>query len=59
MDTGCRLENPPGAMDDKDDRQERVWEIYASGTTWWCWSIFLIIILSKLQRATKILKYFL
>ena len=36
-DTGCSLEDLPGAMDDKDGWQERVKEIRAGGVTWW-WS---------------------
>ena len=32
-DTGYSLENLPEAIDDKDEWQERVWEIYASRMT--------------------------
>ena len=36
-DTRCRLEDKPGAMDDRDDWQERARKIHASsGTWWWC-----------------------
>ena len=37
VDTGCSLEDLPGAMDVKDGWQERVREIRASGVTWWWW----------------------
>ena len=33
--TGCRLEDLPGAMNDRDRWWERVWEIYAGSTTGW------------------------
>ena len=33
MDTGCRLEDLPGVMDDRDDWQEGVWKICASSTS--------------------------
>ena len=36
-DTGCSLEDLPGAMDDTDRWRERVREIRAGGTTWWWW----------------------
>ena len=36
-DTGCSLENLPGAMDDRDGWRERVREIRAGGMTWWWW----------------------
>ena len=32
-DTGCSLENLPGAMDDRDGWQERIWEIHTGGVT--------------------------
>ena len=35
--TGCSLENLPGAMDDRDELWERVREICASSATWWWW----------------------
>ena len=34
-DTGRRLEDVTGTMDDKDEWQERTREIHASGTTWY------------------------
>ena len=34
-DTECSLEDLPGAMDDRDEWQERVREIPASCMTWW------------------------
>ena len=37
-DTGCSLEDPPGAMDNRDKWWERVREIHASSATWWWWS---------------------
>ena len=36
-DTGCSLENLPGAMDYSDGWHERVREICASCATWWGW----------------------
>ena len=36
-DTGCSLEDLPGAMDDRDGWQERVREILAGSVTWWWW----------------------
>ena len=36
-DTGWRLEDLPGAMDDTDRWWERVREIRAGGATWWSW----------------------
>ena len=35
VDTGCSLEDLPGAMDDRERWRERVREIGADGTTWW------------------------
>ena len=35
MDTGCSLEDLSGAMNDKDDWQERFWEIHARYSKWW------------------------
>ena len=35
IDTRCRQEDLPGAMDDLDDWRERVSEIRASYVTWW------------------------
>ena len=37
-DTGCRLEDLPGAMDDRDRRWKRVRNIFVSSATcWWWW----------------------
>ena len=36
-DTGCSLEDLPGAMNDRDGWRERVREIRASSVTWWWW----------------------
>ena len=36
-DTGCRLEDLPRAMDDRDGLKERIREIRAGGVTWWWW----------------------
>ena len=36
--TGCRLEDLPGAMDDRDERQERAREICAKSATLWWWN---------------------
>ena len=36
-DTGCSLEDLPGAMDDREEWRERFREIRASSTTWWWW----------------------
>ena len=35
MDTGCRLEDLPGVMDNRDNWQERIREVHASSMTWW------------------------
>ena len=35
--TGCSFEDLPGAMDDRNEWRERVWEICGGGTTWWWW----------------------
>ena len=39
-DTGCSLEDPPEAMNDREEWWERVRDICAGGTTWWwcCWT---------------------
>ena len=37
MDTGCSIEDHPEAMDNREERQERVKEIRASSATWWWW----------------------
>ena len=34
-DTGCSMEDLLWEMDDRGERQKRVWEIRASGTLWW------------------------
>ena len=34
--TGCSLEDLPGAMDNRDGWWERVREIRAGSATWWC-----------------------
>ena len=36
-DTGCSPEDLPEAMNDREKWQERVRDIWASGTTWWWW----------------------
>ena len=36
-DTGCCLEDLPGAMDNKGGWRERVREIRTSGVRWWWW----------------------
>ena len=36
-DTGCGLENQPGAMDDRDELRVRVGEICVLRRTWWWW----------------------
>ena len=40
-DTGCSLEDLPGAIDDRDGCRERVREFRASSATWWWWQTFL------------------
>ena len=35
--TGCRIDDLPGAMDDRDEWWERVREIRVGGVTWWWW----------------------
>ena len=40
--TGCSLEDLPGAMDERDEWQERVREIHASSATWgWWWDVII------------------
>ena len=36
-DTGCRTEDLPEAMNNREKWRERVKDIHASGTTWWWW----------------------
>ena len=36
-DTGCRPEDRPEVMNDREKWRERVRDICASGTTWWWW----------------------
>ena len=36
-DTGCSLEDIPGAMDDRDGWWDRIREVFACSTTWWWW----------------------
>ena len=36
-DTGCSPEDLPEAMSNREKWRERVRDIRASGTTWWCW----------------------
>ena len=36
-DTGCSLEDLPGAMDDREGWREMVKDIHADGATWWWW----------------------
>ena len=36
-DTGCSPKDLPEAMNDREKRRERVGDIRAGGTTWWCW----------------------
>ena len=36
-DTGCRPEDLPEAMNDRQKWREIVRDIHASGTTWWWW----------------------
>ena len=39
-DTGCSPEDQPEAMNDREKWRERVKDIRASGTTWWCWCLW-------------------
>ena len=41
-DAGCSLEDLPGAIDNRERWWERVWEIHAGSTAWWCWWFFLL-----------------
>ena len=36
-DTGCSVEDWPGAMDDREGWRERIKEIRAGSATWWWW----------------------
>ena len=40
-DTGCSLEDLPEALNDREEWQERVRDICASGTTWWWWLLWI------------------
>ena len=42
-DTGCRPEDLPKAMNDREEWRERVRDILASGTTWWWWWFGLVL----------------
>ena len=42
-DTGCSLEDLPGAKDDRNGWWERVREICAGSATWWWWWWFLLL----------------
>ena len=50
-DTGCSLEDLPGAMDDRDVWQERVREIRASSVTWYIY-IYIYILLISTETTT-------
>ena len=41
INTGCRREDLPRVMDDRDKWRERVREIHATSTTWW-WRLYWI-----------------
>ena len=45
-DTGYRLEDLPGVIDNRDRWQERIWEICAGGAIWWWWYIYIYTLLS-------------
>ena len=53
--TECRLEDLPGAMDNRDGWRERVREIHAHGATWWWW--FPILLLQPAFDFSKCLIY--
>ena len=55
-DPGCRPEDLPEAMDDREKWRERVSDIRASGTTrWWWWYIYV----KKCRcRSKETMKYF-
>ena len=40
VDTGCRLENLPRAMNDRGGWRERVRKIHAGGVTWWWYFVY-------------------
>ena len=54
-DTGCSSEDLPEAMNDREKWRERVRDVRASGTKWWCWWWYSILrtILSQMKAALK------
>ena len=55
-DTGCSLEDLPGAMDDRDGWRERVRESRTGGTTWWWWFCILDVLTLLLNIIIGIVK---
>ena len=49
-DTGRSPGNLPKAMNDREERRERVKDIHASGTTWWWWWWWCIYIYIQRER---------
>ena len=56
-DTGCSPEDLPEAMNDRKKWRERVRDIRAGGTTWWCWYLIYTYSLSLLYTYTYIYIY--
>ena len=52
-DTGCRLEDLLGSMDDRDGWLEKVREIFVVSLTWWGWWLLLIQKLRKNKNFEK------
>ena len=49
-DAGCSPEDLPEPMKDREKWRERIRDIRAGGTTWWCWNIFLFFNLARTSR---------
>ena len=58
-DTGCSPEDLPEAINDREKWRERVRDICAGGTTWWCWwksSLWLVMRFERLSFSDVRLK---
>ena len=53
-DTGSSPEDLPEAMNDREKWRERVRDIRASGTTWWCWCSYILLFVNKNYTYTKL-----
>ena len=59
VDTGCSPEDLPGAMNDREEWQERVRDICADGITrWWWWWCYLALVEKPVQTKNSKYEYF-